>query len=442
MTYNVLVLGTYAVDTPEGGGKYVLYHLFKRLPFQFNIKFLSLVESDKIRKELLISPNFENIQIPQDIEQAKIQWKEESKNKTGLFDVIQINYWKHNSAYIETVKKQLLNCNVIILEHPYLANLIKSLNPHVPIIYHAHNLEFFQKEPILDSELLKDVKNVEQLACDLSNQVWGSSEIECNAFSTIYRVSQDKLKLLPHGADLSTKLIERIIHEKTKSKIKELKDTTTFVFVGSWHPPNLEALEFIISDLAQINKNFLFFIIGSVKDFYLSKHPESDIPENVILLGSITNDEKYGIYELSDFAINPMFSGAGTNLKMIEYMAAGLPIISTEFGARGLKISNKTLICGNENFIDNIKNITSSNYYGSPSIKENYDIIRNEYDYDKIAGKCTNLILELFNHEISILNNIFYDVVEEMNKMTILQHDNLVDEISKEIESIVKPLDA
>ena len=36
-------------------------------------------------------------------------------------------------------------------------------------------------------------------------------------------------------------------------------------------------------------------------------------------------------------AINPMFGGSGTNIKMFDFMAAGLPTISTEIGARGIE---------------------------------------------------------------------------------------------------------
>ena len=35
--------------------------------------------------------------------------------------------------------------------------------------------------------------------------------------------------------------------------------------------------------------------------------------------------------------INPMISGSGTNIKMFDFMAAGLPIITTDIGARGIE---------------------------------------------------------------------------------------------------------
>jgi glycosyltransferase involved in cell wall biosynthesis len=38
---------------------------------------------------------------------------------------------------------------------------------------------------------------------------------------------------------------------------------------------------------------------------------------------------------VADLALNPMTSGGGTNLKLPEYAAAGLPILTTPFGRRG-----------------------------------------------------------------------------------------------------------
>jgi hypothetical protein len=50
--------------------------------------------------------------------------------------------------------------------------------------------------------------------------------------------------------------------------------------------------------------------------------------------GKVDAVEPY--FAAADAAINPMQSGAGTNVKMGEFMALRLPILSTPFGARGL----------------------------------------------------------------------------------------------------------
>jgi glycosyltransferase involved in cell wall biosynthesis len=258
----------------------------------------------------------------------------------------------------------------------------------------------------------------------------------------IYGETEKKIRLLPHGIDLSSSpFIERELHKEIKSKLKDLNKKITFVFTGSWHPPNLESVEFIISDLAPINKNYHYFIVGNVTDNYFHKHPKTKIPDNVTMLGAVSDSEKIVIYKLSDFAINPMFSGAGTNIKMLEYMAVGLPIISTEFGARGLKFSKNMLVCDKEKFAETIELAVKSKYEESVSIFENYKIVKDEYDYDLISKKCNSFLIELFYEKFPHLK-IFENVLTELNNMQIKSDDELVDSLSKELEILVnfKPL--
>ena len=43
--------------------------------------------------------------------------------------------------------------------------------------------------------------------------------------------------------------------------------------------------------------------------------------------------------ESSNAALAPLGSGSGTNLKVVEYMAAGVPVLSTPVGMRGIRMS-------------------------------------------------------------------------------------------------------
>jgi len=48
-----------------------------------------------------------------------------------------------------------------------------------------------------------------------------------------------------------------------------------------------------------------------------------------------------------DIAICPLIGGSGTSLKMVEYLAAGLPLVTTPVGARGLGLKDgvHALVC-------------------------------------------------------------------------------------------------
>jgi glycosyltransferase involved in cell wall biosynthesis len=49
-------------------------------------------------------------------------------------------------------------------------------------------------------------------------------------------------------------------------------------------------------------------------------------------------DDILPYFRAADVAVNPMTEGSGVNLKLLEYLAAGLPTISTPFGMRGLEV--------------------------------------------------------------------------------------------------------
>ena len=49
----------------------------------------------------------------------------------------------------------------------------------------------------------------------------------------------------------------------------------------------------------------------------------------------IGEDEKNRILSSSILALNPVFEGGGRNVKMVDYIMHGLPIISTTIGVRG-----------------------------------------------------------------------------------------------------------
>src|SRR5262249_54841599 len=54
--------------------------------------------------------------------------------------------------------------------------------------------------------------------------------------------------------------------------------------------------------------------------------------------GPVERVEPY--FAAADAALNPLASGAGTNVKMGEFLAARLPILSTRFGARGFALAD------------------------------------------------------------------------------------------------------
>ena len=107
-----------------------------------------------------------------------------------------------------------------------------------------------------------------------------------------------------------------------------------FVFTAARHIPNLEAFEKLKAWADENHEllkklNALILVAGSVSDpmsagdyFRADGRVESIFP----------------YFQIADFALNPVQSGSGTNVKMLEFIAAKLPILSTVFGTRGTEL--------------------------------------------------------------------------------------------------------
>jgi glycosyltransferase involved in cell wall biosynthesis len=105
------------------------------------------------------------------------------------------------------------------------------------------------------------------------------------------------------------------------------------LFVGSNWKPNILAMKFIekLAEENVNNKKLLFIVAGSVG------HGRKNT-KNLTYTGRVRSI--IPIYQKADIFINPMSTGSGVNFKVIEAMAASLPVVSTSFGVRGIKIKN------------------------------------------------------------------------------------------------------
>lgn len=102
------------------------------------------------------------------------------------------------------------------------------------------------------------------------------------------------------------------------------------VFMGSGHPPNAEAADFIVRRLAPALPEVSFDILGSCLK-------EGSYPDNVCRHGVVDDASKNSLLGSAAIALNPMAAGSGSNVKVLEYFAHGLPVLSTSFGMRGIQ---------------------------------------------------------------------------------------------------------
>jgi glycosyltransferase involved in cell wall biosynthesis len=115
------------------------------------------------------------------------------------------------------------------------------------------------------------------------------------------------------------------------------------IFIASWHEPNIEAVR-QISKFAERSPDIFFLVVGSVGDYF--KTANEAHAQNMAFTGVVTAEEKDVLLQIVDLGLNPMSTGSGTNIKMFDYMAAGLPIVTTPVGARGLELPQGIALTG------------------------------------------------------------------------------------------------
>ncbi len=123
------------------------------------------------------------------------------------------------------------------------------------------------------------------------------------------------------------------------------------------------------------------------------------VPKNVKLYGKLSNEKLREVYAAADIAINPMISGSGLNIKMLDYMAAGLPVVSTEVGARGLKVENNKdlIVCKSTQFKKNIERL-----FNNPSLykqlrKNGRKTVEKRYDSKIVTKRLDKILNTLIN---------------------------------------------
>jgi glycosyltransferase involved in cell wall biosynthesis len=119
-------------------------------------------------------------------------------------------------------------------------------------------------------------------------------------------------------------------------------DPRRLLFIASFaHLPNLTALEFFLREVwPLLDRATLHVIAGQRHEYYLDHYRHRaafDLNQPGIELDGFVSDVR-GAYARAAVAILPLVASAGTNIKVLEAMAAGKAIVSTPAGVNGLDL--------------------------------------------------------------------------------------------------------
>lgn len=226
----------------------------------------------------------------------------------------------------------LRDADVAVVEHPWQFRYVSRHAGDTPIVYSSHNVEAeyhaFLGDGLARRPLLAAVKRAERRAVAAADLVVTTSERDAETYRERFGRA-GPYHVAPNAAagpsDPPTDT------EEVPPDVPA--DRFTCLFVGTAHRPNRIAVEHLL-DVARETPSVAFVVVGTVGTIL----DAGAVPENVHVTGYVPDLEPY--YAGSDLALNPITAGSGSNVKVPTYFAAGLPVLSTPFGTRGLPVSD------------------------------------------------------------------------------------------------------
>lgn len=242
---------------------------------------------------------------------------------------------------------QILRAGRTLARHYNAALLLNKHNAMYELV--NQQLSALSVPGLLRRRAVTALQRQEQRGIDLADAVVFQSPDDRESFDV---PADTYTTIIPNGTDVS-QITEGGDPEAVRADLDLTPDATVCGFVGAYdYDPNRVAAEHIVEEIAPACPDIKFVLVG--------RAPPPAPPANVLTPGFVT--DLPGILELMDVALCPLTMGSGTKLKMMDYLAAGLPIVTTPVGAQGIPVEDgeSALIRPIEAFPTAIEQLTSS----------------------------------------------------------------------------------
>ena len=325
----LLVLNDFPVANASGGGQVRIAQLARELGREFEVLLLCLGEHDG---ELTLAPGVVQRTIAKTAAHRAEEQRASHGQHVSVNDVLAAGFCRDNPAFVAAANAALSSAALVVFEHPYLAPMLGLVPEGMPVVYSSLNVEMDLKAGLLTRRAdhgrwLADTVRLEREMLARANLVITVSEADRRRFEQLHPSTH--CIVVENGV--------RSDAWKSTERLRLLAGDdapATAVFLGSAHPPNVDAAKFIIEQLAPALPDVAFLIVGTVCDAL----DRSAHPDNALLLGLLDENEKNLLLASATVAVNPMFDGGGSSLKIPDFFAAGLPVVSSEVGMRGYRV--------------------------------------------------------------------------------------------------------
>jgi sugar transferase (PEP-CTERM/EpsH1 system associated) len=395
---NILFLANRFPYPPFRGDKLKIYNLTKRLAAKHNLYLVTFYESrDELNYLKDIQPFFNEIELV-----YLPKWKSILNGIPALFSPtpLQVAYFK-SSKMKRMVKLSLdrYNIDVVHTQHLRMSQYTKHLNmPKILDLPDAFSLYFKRRNEtdrplinrLIDSIEIGRLTKAEKIITAYDKTLVCSIE-DKKYLEKLHKT--ENIDILLNGVDLATFDVE---------EGHDYSHNHTLLFTGNMdYAPNVDAVQYFVKEMwptiSEVNPKTKFIIAGQ-RPVDAVKKLASDKIEVTGFIPDLKD-----MYAHASVVIAPLRFGAGTQNKVLEAMAMGVPTVCTHIGFEGLQIqSGQGVIMAKEKpqFIQEVSMLLADAAKRQEVGEQGLAIARTRFSWDKIAVQ-----LEAYFKEVTQSHN-------------------------------------
>jgi sugar transferase (PEP-CTERM/EpsH1 system associated) len=390
----VLFLANRIPYPPFRGDKLKIYNLSRRLTDQHELYLIAFVESKeelKYKKEL--DPIFKEVHL---VYQPK--WKSYIHSALNFFHTMpfQLAYFKsRNMANVLDEFMGSHEIDVIHTQHLRMSQYTSDLIPYPRILDlpDAYSLYWKRRKEverpwwnrIFDALESKRVIEAEKVIFKYDLNLVCSVE-DRDHLLKIHPGSN--VKLLRNGVDLET--FTYVNQDYSRAQ--------TLLFTGNMdYAPNVDAVVYFVENMFPT----LFAKYPNIRLVIAGQRPVKQVldlaSDHIVVTGFVQDISE--MYTQADIVIAPLRFGAGTQNKVLEALAMGVPVVCTDIGFKGLEIESGDGVfhAANDNqFIEHVSALMNSEDLREETGQKGLQLARTTFSWDGIA-------LDLDEHFLSIV---------------------------------------
>jgi glycosyltransferase involved in cell wall biosynthesis len=230
------------------------------------------------------------------------------------------------------LREKLRWCDAIVADFPFVHPIFTAPSARGRLrVLSTHNVEHRLHDRTVWHKrgIQATVRDIELAAAEACDVLVSCCADDAEFFAANARVRRSVV--VPNGIDVRRFRGIDVHRSRVRRELGIAEDVKVFLFTASRGAANQEAFDYLV----EFSRRYA----GFLRERKIHILVVGGVTTEPMRLASFTATGRIPVVEpyfaAADAGLNPISSGAGTNLKTCEYIAVRLPLVTTRFGARG-----------------------------------------------------------------------------------------------------------